>query len=172
MRFMEEQVRISEEALDEMLAASTKAQLAMEYFHEGYNCSQAVFLAFSEIHKLDKKMASMLSSSFGGGMGRLREVCGAVSGMFMVLGAAYGYDDPKDSQAKKEHYERIQELAKEFRQLNNSIICRDLLGIKEKGPQPPTPEARTQEYYQKRPCSKMVGSAAMILERYLQKYPV
>ena len=105
-------------------------------------------------------------------MGRLREVCGGVSGMFMVLGLLYGYDDPKDPQAKKEQYERVQELAAEFTKLNGSIVCRDLLGLKEKGPQAPTPEARTPEYYKKRPCPKMIGSAAMILERYLQKNPV
>lgn len=164
--------RVSEEELELMLKESPRAQAAMGYFYEGYNCSQAIMLAFEDVHKLDRRTALTMSCSFGGGMGRLREVCGGVSGMFMVLGLLYGYDDPKDPQAKKEQYERVQELAAEFVGLHGSIVCRDLLGLKEKGPQAPTPEARTPEYYKKRPCPKMIGSAAMILERYLQKNPV
>ncbi|MDD6193511.1 MAG: C-GCAxxG-C-C family protein [Lachnospiraceae bacterium] len=155
-----------------MLEESPRAQLAIKYFYEGYNCSQAIMLAFEDVHGMDRRTALTMSCSFGGGMGRLREVCGGVSGIFMVLGLLYGYDDPRDSQAKKEQYERVQELATDFAGLHGSIVCRDLLGIKEKGPQPPTPEARTPEYYKKRPCPKMIGSAAMILEGYLQKHPV
>lgn len=163
---------ISNEELDQCLAESPRAQKAIEYFFEGYNCSQAIMLAFADVHNLDKKTALAMSSSFGGGMGRLREVCGGMSGVFMVLGIVYGYDDPKDPEAKKEHYERIQQLAAEFRNLHGSIVCRELLGLDLKGPDAPTPEARTSEYYQKRPCPKMIGSAAMILEGYMKKYPV
>lgn len=145
---------------------SVYAQKAMDLFKEGFNCSQSVFLAFEDMHKMDPKTALKLSSSFGGGMGRLREVCGAVSGMFMVAGVLYGYDDPKDYEAKKVHYERIQQLAKEFESRNGSIVCRQLLGLGE-GKDTPAPEKRTQEYYKKRPCAELVGMAAAIMEQYI-----
>lgn len=148
---------------------STYAQKAMALFKEGYNCSQAVLLAFEDKHHLDRKTAAMLSSSFGGGMGRLREVCGAVSGMFMVAGVLYGYDDAKDSICKKEHYERIQQLAGEFSKRNGSIVCRELLGLGA-GKDNPTPEARTEEYYKKRPCVELVGMAAAIMEKYIEEH--
>ena len=145
---------------------SVYAQKAMDLFKEGFNCSQSVFLAFEDMYKMAPKTALMLSSSFGGGMGRLREVCGAVSGMFMVAGVLYGYDDPKDYEAKKVHYERIQQLAKEFEFRNGSIVCRQLLGLGE-GKDTPAPEKRTQEYYKKRPCAELVGIAAAIMEQYI-----
>ena len=145
---------------------SVYAQKAMDLFKEGFNCSQSVFLAFEDMYKMDPKTALMLSSSFGGGMGRLREVCGAVSGMFMTAGVLYGYDDPKDYEAKKVHYERIQLLAKEFEERNGSIVCRQLLGLGE-GKDMPAPEKRTQEYYKKRPCAELVGMAAAIMEQYI-----
>lgn len=169
---METCVRVADEELDRMLKESARAQSAMAYFYEGYNCSQAIMLAFEDVHGLDRKTALTMSCSFGGGMGRLREVCGGMSGVFMVLGLVYGYDNPKDPAAKKEQYERVQQLAAEFKDIHGSIVCRELLGIKKDGPDTPTPEARTPEYYQKRPCPKMIGSAAMILERYLKRYPV
>lgn len=148
------------------IETSLYAQKAMDLFKEGFNCSQSVFLAFKDMYKMDSKTAFMLSSSFGGGMGRLREVCGAVSGMFMVAGVLYGYDDPKDYEAKKVHYERIQQLAKEFELRNGSIVCRQLLGLGE-GKDTPAPEKRTQEYYKKRPCAELVGIAAAIMEQYI-----
>lgn len=145
---------------------SPYAQKAMALFREGYNCSQSVFLAFEDRYAMDRKTALMLSSSFGGGMGRLREVCGAVTGMFLVAGVLYGYDDPKDMGAKTAHYQRIQELAQEFQKINGSIVCRDLLGLGA-GKDSHVPEMRTAEYYKKRPCGQMVGIAAAIVERYL-----
>lgn len=148
------------------IETSLYAQKAMDLFKEGFNCSQSVFLAFEDMYKMDPKTALMLSSSFGGGMGRLREVCGAVSGMFMTAGVLYGYDDPKDYEAKKVHYERIQLLAKEFEERNGSIVCRQLLGLGE-GKDMPAPEKRTQEYYKKRPCAELVGMAAAIMEQYI-----
>lgn len=148
------------------IETSLYAKKAMDLFKEGFNCSQSVFLAFEDMYKLDPKTALMLSSSFGGGMGRLREVCGAVSGMFMVAGVLYGYDDPKDYEVKKVHYERIQQLAKEFESRNGSIVCRQLLGLGE-GKDTPAPEKRTQEYYKKRPCAELVGMAAAIMEQYI-----
>ena len=142
---------------------------AREYFKDGYNCAQAVFMAFSDKTGVELKAAAMLSSSFGGGMGRLREVCGAVSGCFMVLGAVMGYSDPKDTEAKKKHYEIIQEAAEMFRRENGSIVCRELLGLG-RGPSDPTPEARTAEYYKRRPCEEYVAIAAKITEDIIIKY--
>ena len=100
----------------------------------------------------------------------MREVCGTVSGMFFVAGAVYGYKDPNDAAAKKEHYERIQLLASRFKDETGSIICRELLGIAGKDTSP-VPEARTKEYYKKRPCVKMAGLAADILEAYMAEIP-
>ncbi|HEX3022779.1 MAG TPA: C-GCAxxG-C-C family protein [Lachnospiraceae bacterium] len=140
----------------------------MDLFKSGYNCSQAVFLAFCDEYGMDIETALKISSSFGGGMGRLREVCGAVSGMFMVAGMIYGYTDPKDNGTKSEHYERIQYLAKQFEKENGSIICRELLGLG-KGKDSPVPELRTAEYYKKRPCVELVGMAAGIMEKYINE---
>lgn len=145
---------------------SKYGQKAKKLFLEGYNCSQAVFLAFADQYDIDFTTALKLSSSFGGGMGRLREVCGAVSGMFMVAGVLYGYDSPKDFESKKVHYERIQQLAHEYEERNGSIVCRELLGLSE-GKDTPAPEKRTGEYYKKRPCAELVEMAAAIMEQYI-----
>ncbi len=139
---------------------------AKEYFKDGYNCSQSVFLAFCDLYDMDIDKALKLSSSFGGGMGRLREVCGAVTGMFMVAGMLYGYSDPKASKEKTDHYQRIQDLAKVFEDENSSIVCRDLLGLG-KGKDVATPEKRTPEYYKKRPCADLVEMAANIMATYI-----
>lgn len=147
---------------------SKYAQKAMQLFKEGYNCSQAVFLAFEDKYDMDHKTALMLSSSFGGGMGRLREVCGSVSGMSMVAGILYGYADPTDNQQKSEHYKRIQELAGEFEKRNHSIVCRELLGLGQ-GKDHYVPEDRTKEYYKKRPCVELVGMSAAIMEQYIKE---
>ncbi|MBO5302582.1 MAG: C_GCAxxG_C_C family protein [Lachnospiraceae bacterium] len=144
----------------------TKKEQAQALFLEGYNCAQAVAGAYAEEMGMDLKMVVKMVSSFGGGMGRMREVCGAVSGMFFVAGALFGYDDPKDTESKKMHYERIQYLAGKFKEQTGSIICRELLGLEGKD-NTPTPSARTKEYYKKRPCVEMVGIAAEILEEYL-----
>lgn len=141
---------------------------AKQLFMEGYNCSQAVLGAFCEECGLDFDTAMKMSSSFGGGMGRLREVCGAVSGMFMVAGLIYGYDDPTAQEDKAKHYERIQKLAEEFRKENGSIVCRELLGLTEKKSEP-KPEQRSAEYYKKRPCPEMVKMAAEIMEQYINQ---
>lgn len=145
----------------------THSELAKAYFKEGYNCSQSVLLAFCDEYEMDFEMALKISSSFGAGMGRLREVCGAVSGMFMVAGLVYGYIDSKDHKTKSEHYERIQYLAKEFEDNNRSIICRELLGLSV-GKDKPEPELRTAEYYKKRPCVELVGMAADIMDKYIK----
>lgn len=148
-----------------------RREKAMALFEEGYNCAQSVFLAFADLHGLDERTAAVLSSSFGGGMGRLREVCGAVSGMFMTAGMLYGYADPKASEEKAEHYARIQELAAAFEEKNHAIVCRELLGLTVKK-EAPTPEARTGAYYKKRPCRELVGDATEILEDYIAKHPI
>ncbi len=149
----------------------TRREKAMRLFQEGYNCSQAVFLAFEDLHHMDRDTAAALSSSFGGGMGRLREVCGTVSGMFLAAGILYGQVEPGNTAEKKEHYARIQELAKAFEEKHGSIVCRELLGLKVKRDEP-TPSERTKEFYQKRPCKELAGDAAEILENYIREHPV
>ena len=146
-------------------------QKAMNLFKEGYNCSQSVFLAFKDLYGIDRHTALKLSSSFGGGMGRLREVCGSVSGMFLTAGILYGYDSPKDRSSKTEHYKRIQELARSFEELNGSIVCRELLGLDQKK-ESYVPEERTKDYYRKRPCEQIVGCAAYIMEEYIRNHPI
>lgn len=150
---------------------SIYAQKAMALFKEGYNCAQSVFLAFSDLHKMDGETAARLASSFGGGLGRMREVCGAVAGMAMVAGILYGYDSPTDYWGKTAHYTRIQKLVNSFREQNGSYVCRELLGL-DKQNDSPIPEKRTEEYYKKRPCAEMVGSAAAIMEEYIENHPV
>lgn len=153
------------------LEESVHGQKAISLFKEGYNCSQAVFLAFEDFHHMDRVTAARLSSSFGGGMGRLREVCGTVSGMFLVAGVLYGYDAPADYEGKKLHYERIQALAHAFSGMNGSIVCRELLGLSGKESSF-VPERRTEEYYKKRPCPQLAGMAAAIMERYIEENPI
>ena len=147
----------------------THEERAVQNFLDGYNCAQSVFLAFAPDLGLTDEMALRLSSSFGGGMGRLREVCGAVSGMLMAAGALYGYTSPTDDTAKAAHYALVQDLAGQFRSQHNTIICRELLD--RKGPESPVPEARTAAYYAQRPCAAFVGTAARILEDYMAAHP-
>jgi len=149
------------------LDANEYGKKAEDLFRQGYNCAQAVVLAFNDILGLDDGMLLSLSSSFGGGMGRLREVCGAVTGAFIVLGVLYGYSDVNTTD-KGEHYKRIQEFANRFKEDNGSIICRELLGLSS-GASEPTPERRTKEYYDKRPCPKKVYSSAYILAGYINE---
>ncbi len=143
---------------------------AKELFQEGYNCAQAVFCAFTDVTGLDQDTSARVASSFGGGLGRLRKVCGAVSGAAMVLGMAKGYADPKDAQAKKDHYARVREFAARFREANGSIICRELLAGGDPHAALPggEPEARTPEFYKKRPCSELVEMAAGFVEEMLE----
>ena len=141
-------------------------KLAKEYFMKGYNCSQAVLLAFSDKTGLDEKTAAKLASSFGGGMGRMRLVCGAVSGMLIVEGKLCGYSSPEEKAGKLELYSNVRSLADSFAAENGSIICGELLsGV------PHTsggvPEERTPEYYKKRPCDELVASAAATVARHL-----
>lgn len=145
----------------------TKSQLAKEYFLNGANCAQAVLCAFARECRLDEADAMRLASGFGGGMGRMREVCGAVSGMILVANILRGNADPKDKAAKDAHYALIQRLAEKFCEQNGSMICRELLGLEGKGVDSPVSEARTGEYYKKRPCAELVALAAGIVEAEL-----
>lgn len=144
----------------------TRPEQAYENFKSGYNCCQSIAVAYADVLGLSPEMAARLSSGFGGGMGRLREVCGAVSGMVFVASAVKGYSDPKDNAQKKELYALIQKLAGAFERENGSIVCRELLGLSVKK-ENPTPSERTESYYKKRPCPELVRMAAEILEREL-----
>ena len=139
--------------------------MARNYFRQGYNCAQSVALAFSDKLGMDERTVLRCVSAFGGGMGRLREVCGTVSGMFFVLGTLRGYDDAKDLKGKERLYADVQELAERFRRENGSIICRELLGVN--GAESPAPATRTEEYYKKRPCAELCAYAAGILAEKL-----
>ena len=141
---------------------------AAELFVNGYNCAQAVAMAFSDITGLEEKTTARMISSFGGGMGRLREVCGAVSGMLFVAGTLYGYDEP-NQMAQMNHYALVQELAGKFREQAGSIICREILN---NPPSDPKPTPRTKEFYKQRPCVRLVILAAQILDEYITTNPV
>ena len=143
-----------------------KATKAMGLFKNGCNCCQAVFCAFPEETSLSEEEALRLSAGFGGGMGRMREVCGAVSGMIMVLSEKFATADPNDHEKKKALYSLIQQAAGDFKAENGSIVCRELLGLEEKISDP-SPEKRTETYYKKRPCAELVYCAAQIAAKYL-----
>ena len=145
-----------------------RAEKAVAIFKEGYNCAQAVVLSFAEEVDLEEKTLSKLASSFGGGMGRLREVCGAISGMFMVYGLLRGYNSPDAEDEKADNYKEIQAMAAAFEEIHGSIVCRHLLK-KLDGPDDYRPEERTENYYALRPCDRCVYDAAKILENFLRK---
>ena len=142
---------------------------AAELFLEGYNCAQAVAVAFCDVTGLDEKTTARMVSGFGGGMGRLREVCGAVSGMFFVLSYLYGYDDPKADGEKKQLYTDVQNLAAQFRERCGSYLCRDLL---DNPPSDPNPSPRTAQYYKDRPCARFVLTAAELMDAFIVEHPL
>lgn len=144
-----------------------RAQRARELFMEGYNCTQSVVLAFEDVFPIDQSMLTALVAPFGGGMGRLREVCGAVSGMTFVAGMITPYTEVRDQQKKALLYSHVQNLANRFREENGSIICRELLGLSIKGADSPCPSPRTDEYYKKRPCPELIEIAAGIVADYI-----
>ena len=145
-----------------------KGDKAKNLFLNGYNCAQAVYCTFCEDFGMNIPTALKASACFGGGLGRQREVCGAVSGMCMALALKYAPQDPCDHQAKADFYARVQEVCRRFKEENGSIICRELLGLGG-GPSAPTPEPRTKAYYERRPCPDKVKSAAAILEQYFKE---
>lgn len=142
----------------------SRAERAKEYFLQGYACSQAVALAFSDIIGLEDAVIEKLTLPFGGGLGRLRLTCGAVSGMAIVIGAL------SDSKNKKATYATVQELCGKFKEQTGSLICGELLA-KMNVPVEIGGEAekRTGEYYRKRSCADMVYLAAEILENYIEE---
>ncbi len=150
----------------------TRGERAEALFLQGYTCAQAVLLAFEDITGLDTTTAAKLASGFGGGMGRMREVCGAVSGMFMAYDLICGYAEPGDMEAKKRTYADIRELAARFSaQSGGSIVCRELLaGVETTAGG--DPEQRTPAYYQKRPCPRLVALAADVLDEFLREKQV
>ena len=148
----------------------TRADRAEELFRQGYNCSQSVFAAFADAAGLTVEEAARIASPFGPGFGKLREVCGAVSGMTLLAGYLQGYSDPADFGSKKELYALIQKMCAEFERKEGTIICRELLGLK-KGEDLAEPAERTEEYYRTRPCIGACRTAAETAEKYLMQQP-
>lgn len=147
---------------------STRKEHAVELFKSGYNCSQSVFVAYADKYGMDEEMALKVASSFGGGIGRMREVCGCASGMFMVAGLETGATDGKDSDGKAHNYEVVQKMAEEFKKKSGgSIICRELLGL-DKPEGTFVPEKRTDTYYKKRPCIELVKDACDIIDEFFE----
>lgn len=146
------------------------SEQAAALFCNGCNCAQAVFAAFCDVTGMERENALRLSSSFGAGMGRMRETCGAVTGMFMVLGMVYGFDDKCENAEKGAHYARVQALAAAFREKHGTIKCSELMAGLNKDTSP-MPELRTPEYYKVRPCVRFVITAAELLDDYLEKNP-
>lgn len=144
----------------------SRADRAETLFREGYNCCQSVFGAFTDVTGMDRETAMRYASPFGAGFGKLREVCGAVSGMTMVAGLLKGYDSPTDREGKIATYHLIQEMTGEFKKRHETIICRELLNFKP-GEDLPEPAVRTEEYYQSRPCIQAIRDAVDIAEKYL-----
>lgn len=140
-----------------------RAEKAKNLFLEGYNCAQAVAAAFADLTDMSEKTVARLTIGFGGGMGRMREVCGAVSGAVFIMNALYG------DRGKQEVYSEIQKIAGEFREKNGSIVCRELLGLSISGPDSPVPEKRTESYYKKRPCAELVYMSAQILDEKIKQ---
>lgn len=146
-----------------------RIQRAVEFFKSGYNCSQSVVAAFADMYGFTEEQAFRMSASFGGGIGRMRETCGAACGMFLLAGLETGATDGADKEGKAANYALVQELAAEFRKRNGSLNCGELLGLKKKALLSSVPEERTKQYYAKRPCTRMVEQAARIWVEYLEK---
>lgn len=144
--------------------AKTKPEIAVDLFREGYNCAQAVLVAYSDQCKLTKEMAESMSAPFGGGLGRQREVCGAVSGMCMVLGLMTKFDRENKHTARLTMYETTQKMCEKFKKHHGSIVCREILGERTDNNQNHTPSPRTAQYYATRPCEKCIEDAAIILD--------
>ena len=145
-----------------------RGETAKQIFLSGYNCAQSLVLAYEDLIPVEHKTLLRLASPFGGGMGRLREVCGAVSGMFLVAGFLYGYDEAGQDTIKKALYARVNGLGLEFEKRRGTLLCRDLLGL-ECQHDISVPEKRTEHYYEVRPCPDLVKEAASILQEYIEK---
>ena len=149
----------------------TRREKALEIFKAEHNCSQTIVLTFSDMIDMDAVLLARMAQPLGGGVGRLRNICGAVSGMAMVLGALYGREPDPDQEGKKLVYSYVQECAAEFEKIYGTVICKDLLEIVEVK-KDPVPQKRDEEYYATRPCARIVEDAAEILERFIETHPV
>lgn len=145
-----------------------RVKQAVQNFASGYNCAQSVFLAYADIVGVDFDLAKRMSVSFGGGMGRMREICGTVSAMVMLTGFRYPVDDPKDQQARTRNYAMVQRQGAAFKELYGTLVCRELLPAAAAAQRDPSPSLRTPEYYAKRPCARYVESAARIAGKMLK----
>ena len=143
------------------------AKKARDLFLSGYNCSQAVVGAFAEIFGMNAQTAMRFAEGLGGGMGRMRLTCGAVSGMSLVVGLKMSTGEPTDTKTRSEIYATVRKMAEEFKEKNGSIICAELLGISQSNDTGPVPEQRTSQYYKKRPCAQCVYDCAEIIEKHL-----
>jgi C_GCAxxG_C_C family probable redox protein len=148
-----------------------RVKRACGYFKDGYNCAQAVVMAYNDVMEMDLEAIAKLTAPFGGGMGRMREVCGTVCGMTMLAGAIQPSLDPKNLEERKDNYALVQHFAEQFRKENGDIVCRRLLGLEPMVERNETamPSERTAEYYKKRPCLEYVGCAARIVGEHLNK---
>ena len=146
-----------------------RVQLAVSLFKEGYNCSQAVVAAFADLYGIERDMALRISASFGGGIGRMRMTCGAACGLFQLIGLETGAVDGADREGKSANYEAVQQVARLFAQENGGLTCSELLGLAKNTSISSQAEARTEAYYQKRPCAMMVESAARIFAAYYKE---
>lgn len=146
-----------------------RIEKAVSLFKEGFNCSQSVVAAFADKYGFTHEQALRMSASFGAGIGRMRETCGAACGLFLLAGLETGAVEGADRDGKARNYAVVQELAEEFKRRNGALRCADLLGLSQKEPVVSTPEARTAQYYAKRPCVKMVEEAARIWSEYMEK---
>ncbi len=150
----------------------SRKEQAVKLFQEGFNCSQSVFVTYADLFGMDRETALKVSASFGAGIGRMREVCGAACGMFLVAGMLTGQTEGKDQESKRHNYETVQMLAKEFKMQNGgTYLCRELLAragaVKAAEENSAVPEKRTEDYYKKRPCPKTIEGAAELVERIL-----
>lgn len=148
--------------------AASIPEKAAELFLEGYNCAQSVYIAFAPRMGITEKQAAKMASALGGGLCRMRETCGAVSGGMMVLSALMGYDDPKDDEAKKILYARGQRIMKQFKAQFGTLNCLELLKLPKDGALSPVPTPRTREFYQKRPCARFIYEMARLVEEELR----
>ena len=147
-----------------------RAMKAAQLFENGYNCAQSVAVAFCDVIGMTEKQAARAVSGFGGGFGRLREVCGAVSGMVFVTSMLYGYDTPGNDEEKMAHYAMIQDFAGQFKEMGaGSVVCREIL---KNPPSDPKPSERTEEYYRLRPCARLCYNAGAILQKYIEEHPL
>lgn len=147
-----------------------RVERAVENFMEGYGCCQSVVAAFADLYGLDDTTAKKIAAGFGGGVGRLRMMCGAVSGIVMLAGLDCGQTEGSDRDGKSACYKVVQELLAQSEAENGSLICAEILGLKghEKAQSSYVASPRTAEYYKKRPCAAKVESAARIFANYLK----